>query len=50
VTRDRPDNALVAELQAAGIPAAAIGDALAPRNLRSAIGDGFRWESLVAAK
>jgi hypothetical protein len=50
VTRDRPDNALVGELQAAGIAAAAIGDALAPRNLRSAIGDGYRWESLVAAK
>jgi NADPH-dependent 2,4-dienoyl-CoA reductase/sulfur reductase-like enzyme len=50
VTRSRPANALVGELHAAGIPAAAIGDALAPRNLRTAIGDGYRWESLAGVK
>jgi hypothetical protein len=49
VTRERPNDALVAELRAAGMSATAIGDALAPRNLRAAISDGYRWESLVPA-
>jgi 2,4-dienoyl-CoA reductase-like NADH-dependent reductase (Old Yellow Enzyme family)/NADPH-dependent 2,4-dienoyl-CoA reductase/sulfur reductase-like enzyme len=47
VTRNRPVNALVAELTVSGIPACAVGDALAPRNFRTAIADGYRWESLA---
>jgi NADPH-dependent 2,4-dienoyl-CoA reductase/sulfur reductase-like enzyme len=49
VTRNRPDDRLVGQLREAGIPASAIGDALAPRNLRTAIGDGYRWEALATA-
>jgi hypothetical protein len=47
ITRNRPVNALVGELAAAGIPACAVGDALAPRNFRAAIADGYRWEQLI---
>jgi 2,4-dienoyl-CoA reductase-like NADH-dependent reductase (Old Yellow Enzyme family) len=47
ITRNRPVNALVGELAAAGIPACAVGDALAPRNFRAAIADGYRWERLI---
>jgi 2,4-dienoyl-CoA reductase-like NADH-dependent reductase (Old Yellow Enzyme family) len=47
VTRNRPVNGLVAELAAAGIGACAVGDALAPRNFRAAIADGYRWEALA---
>jgi 2,4-dienoyl-CoA reductase-like NADH-dependent reductase (Old Yellow Enzyme family) len=50
VTRMRPANALLAELEQAGVPAAAIGDAATPRNFLSAIADGYRWESLAPAK
>ncbi|HLY34668.1 MAG TPA: FAD-dependent oxidoreductase, partial [Jatrophihabitantaceae bacterium] len=50
VTRMRPDNALVAELEQAGLPAVAIGDAATPRNFRSAIADGYRWESIAPSK
>jgi 2,4-dienoyl-CoA reductase-like NADH-dependent reductase (Old Yellow Enzyme family) len=47
VTRNRPVNTLVGALTAAGLPAVAVGDALAPRNFRAAIADGYRWESLA---
>jgi hypothetical protein len=47
VTRNRPVNGLVAELAAVGIGACAVGDALAPRNFRAAIADGYRWEALA---
>lgn len=50
VTRMRPANALLDELNQAGVPAVAIGDAATPRNFRSAIADGFRWETLAPAK
>lgn len=47
VTRNRPVNALVGELEEVGLPACAVGDALAPRNFRAAIADGYRWETLA---
>lgn len=50
VTRPRPANALVGELERAGLPAVAIGDAATPRNFRTAIADGYRWESLATTK
>jgi NADPH-dependent 2,4-dienoyl-CoA reductase/sulfur reductase-like enzyme len=50
VTRMRPANALLGELEQAGIPAVAIGDAATPRNFRTAIADGYRWESLAPTK
>jgi hypothetical protein len=50
VTRMRPANALLTELEQAGVPAVAIGDAATPRSFRSAIADGYRWESLAPAK
>jgi 2,4-dienoyl-CoA reductase-like NADH-dependent reductase (Old Yellow Enzyme family) len=50
VTRMRPANGLVAQLGQAGVPTVAIGDAATPRNFCAAIADGYRWESLAAAK
>jgi NADPH-dependent 2,4-dienoyl-CoA reductase/sulfur reductase-like enzyme len=50
VTRMRPANGLLAELEQAGVPAVAIGDAATPRSFRSAIADGYRWESLAPVK
>jgi 2,4-dienoyl-CoA reductase-like NADH-dependent reductase (Old Yellow Enzyme family) len=47
ITRNRPVNALVGELAAAGVTAGAVGDALAPRNFRAAVADGYRWEQLI---